>query len=591
MCGVVGTFVTKGSAQALPLGSIRHRGPDGQGEFRSSNQACWLGHTRLAILDLSPAGNQPMTDRTGRYTIVYNGEIYNHLDVRSELGTQTWRGQSDTETLVEAWAKWGASCLERFRGMFAFAIYDQLEHSLALVRDRFGIKPLYFRSTHNEFRFASEVRAINDEAHLALSESSLATFMSFGHLQADGCLGQDVFSLPVGSILRLDSNGVQSINRWWDFEAAIRLPQTDNEQSPASVVRSLVESSVKEHLLSDVPVGCFLSGGIDSSILALTAARFMTEPLKTFTVGFDHEAFDERSIARHVAKIAGAEHNEVMLNDQQCLEWVVESVKVMDCPSVDAINTYIVSKAVSLAGIKVAISGLGSDEIFGGYPSFSTVSRLEWIRWLPVSAQKKLVQFAPAKLSSKFADCTSNDPFSLGIACRRWMNTRTLAKFGIKQKALFPNPSLKQADSYAKVSDAEIHGYMEPMLLRDSDQMSMAVSLELRVPFLDHRLVSYVVGLPANVKQGKPPKKLLIDAFRDVLPDQVWNRPKMGFTLPMSEWMRGPLKGFVEEGLRNSARFLNESKIADIEKKFSIGKVHWTRLWSIVVLGHYLKRN
>lgn len=590
MCGIIGTFVSIGEAAALKLEPIHHRGPDAQGDFRSQNKACWLGHTRLSILELSTAGSQPMTDSSGRYTIVFNGEIYNHLAIRGQLTPRPWRGQSDTETLVEAWREWGESCLNRIRGMFAFAVYDQSEHSLTLVRDRFGIKPLYFRQKQNEFCFASEVRAINGGSNLALTESSIATYLSFGHLQSFGCLGNDVHCCPVGTLLRIDRNGSRSVKQWWNFEAEIRSSGQLDEHVPIKNVRSLVELSVKEHLLSDVPIGCFLSGGIDSSILALTAARFVDGSLKTFTVGFKNAELDERSIASEVAKIAGSEHHEVVLTEKLCLEWVVESIKTMDCPSVDAINTYIVSKAVALAGIKVAMSGLGSDEIFGGYPSFSAVSRMKWLRLLPAPVRDYLVRFAPARVREKLTDCKSIDNFLLGIAYRRWMNSQSLKEFGINQEALFPQASLRIHDLYQNISDAEIHGYMEPMLLRDSDQMSMAVSLELRVPFLDHRLVSYVLGLSTNIKAGIPSKKLLTEAFKDVLPVQVWNRPKMGFTLPMSDWMKGPLKGIVVDGTRKLARVLNENKIVEVERKFSSGKVHWTRLWSLVVLGHYLDR-
>jgi asparagine synthase (glutamine-hydrolysing) len=215
---------------------------------------------------------------------------------------------------------------------------------------------------------------------------------------------------------------------------------------------------------------------------------------------------------------------------------------------------------------------------------------MKWLRLLPAPVRDYLLRFAPARVREKLTDCKSIDNFLLGIACRRWMNSQSLKEFGISQEALFPQGSLHIDDLYQNISDAEIHGYMEPMLLRDSDQMSMAVSLELRVPFLDHRLVSYVLGLSTNIKAGIPPKKLLIEAFKDVLPVQVWNRPKMGFTLPMSDWMKGPLKGIVVDGTRKLARVLNENKIVEVERKFSSGKVHWTRLWSLVVLGHYLDR-
>jgi len=343
---------------------------------------------------------------------------------------------------------------------------------------------------------------------------------------------------------------------------------------------------VEQHLLSDVPIASFLSGGIDSSIVTALAAQRLGRNLKTFSVGFDVAEFDESAIAFEVAQRFGTTHQRLHLADEEGLQSVKEAVAHLDLPSVDAINTYIVSRAVAQRGVKVALTGLGGDELFGGYPSFRDVPRLKRLGLLPRALRKAL--------GNRVADL----PDDAGI-CELAQWRRRFFTDAMLQAASLPNETtplecpVELPDDFSRISWAELSGYMRRMLLRDSDQMSMAVSLELRVPFLDHELVEYVLGLPAaEKKRYGGTKGLLIEACRDLLSPAVHERPKAGFALPMRKWMGGPLAPFVENGLREVVRhqLLPQDFVADAENRFRTDRLHWTRLWSIVVLGHFVRR-
>ena len=352
----------------------------------------------------------------------------------------------------------------------------------------------------------------------------------------------------------------------------------------------MVTKAIEEHLISDVGIGAFLSGGIDSSIVTLVAGKALGKKLQTFTVGFPQGDYDERMIARRVAEKAGSEHFELEVTKEDCLTAVKEAVEGLDLPSVDAINTYIVSKAVRELGLKVALSGLGGDELFGGYPSFKSVPLLQYLNLFPTLFSKGLVKLMPGNLREKLRGINGFSAVDLTVARRRFVSTPQLKRMGISNGI----PHILQAptglDTMGKISWAEMQGYMIPMLLRDSDQMSMAVGLEIRVPFLDHLLVEEVISMPAKFKKGKGVKPLLVEAFRDVLPNEVYNRPKQGFELPMDEWIRGPLREFTKQGINAAAEFINIKEPLLQMEIFESGKLHWTRVWKWSVLGHWLAR-
>jgi asparagine synthase (glutamine-hydrolysing) len=590
MCGIAVSLSSRDSAPELSLEPLRHRGPDSQGEWRSADGHVWLGHTRLAILDLSSAGAQPMIDFQTGNVIVFNGEIYNHRALRELLnreGCCSWNGTSDTETLLAAYRVWGPDMLGRLKGMFALALYDARQKGLFLARDRFGIKLLYYSTGEQHFMAASETRALPVAFLGKVVPRQLASYLRWGACPEEDLLFPQIKILPAGHYMFVSPTGELEMQRYWPGRQPIRTRARD----PVQQVRALLERAVEEHLLADVPVASFLSGGIDSSIITALAARKAKEKLLTFSVGFKQPGFDETAIAHQVATRWKTEHTRVELSDEETLQIIREGVDKLDLPSVDALNTYIVSRKVSEYGIRVALSGLGGDELFGGYPSFKDVPRLKWLSHFPASMRRRLGWLGP--LGKRLADLPNGNTTELTIWRRRfWTDAMlTSACLPIPPAAEYKVPDLP--DDFAQISWVELTRYMRQILLRDSDQMSMAVSLELRVPFLDHELVEFVLGLPASdKKRGAMPKALLVEACKDLLPESVYRRPKMGFGLPMNSWIRGPLKDLVQSGLSEAAARsgLAEGLVQGLYAQFKQGSLHWTRLWSVVVLGHFLRR-
>ncbi len=588
MCGIAGHFNSLGQATPLDLGLIHHRGPDASGEWRSPDGRFWIGNTRLAIIDLSPTGAQPMSDLATGNVIVSNGEIYNHPAVREMLGADMpWRGTSDTETILLGYGRWGHGVLDRLKGMFAFAIYDASRNELFIARDRLGIKPLYYAVNGDHIRFASEVRMLAGGGE-AITAPSLAAYLEWGACPESRLLYANVRALPAGHAMTIAADGQVKTWRYWPSRTSFVSP-TDN---PVSEVRKLIEKAVEEHLLSDVPVASFLSGGIDSSVVTALAAQKLGGKLQTYSVGFDITAFDETAIAQEIAQRYGTRHQRIQLSEEEVIKSVTEAVAKLDLPSVDAINTYIVARAVASQGVKVALSGLGGDELFGGYPTFRDVPRLSLLAVLP-RFLRRIVGLA-GNLGDRLADLPSHgNTVELAAWRRRFLTDDAIRSAGLPVTRNSLETPVALPDDFAEISWAELTGYMRHMLLRDSDQMSMAVSLEIRVPFLDHDLVEYVLGLPASVKKRYPGVKgLLVEACRDLLPTSVYDRPKAGFVLPMQHWISGPLAPFVDEGLREAVarRLLPKTFVDTLRERFGQNRLHWSRLWSVVVLGQYAKR-
>jgi asparagine synthase (glutamine-hydrolysing) len=597
MCGIAIHVSANGRARPLNLNLIHHRGPDSRGEWTSLDGCGWLGGTRLAIVDLSPAGAQPMIDPATGNVIVHNGEIYNHLNLRKQLGDVAWRGTSDTETLLGAYARWGQDMLAYVKGMFAFAIYNASQRELFVARDRLGIKPLYYVVDPEGIRFASEVKILVTDGE-STNADRISAYLQWGASPERKLLYPNVFSFPAGHAMSISvevfatANGRRltqpPLQRYWPTPTSFRAQPGNTVLR----VRELLERAVEQHLLSDVPVASFLSGGIDSSIVTALAAQRPGERLQTFSVGFDDPTLDESKIALEVAQRYKTDHHAIRLSEEQVLESVTEAVGKLDLPSVDAINTFVVSKAVAQHGIKVALSGLGGDELFGGYPAFRDVPRLKLLSQLPRAAHNLLGHFGAA--GKRLADLPETTAAGeLARWRRRFFTNAILRRAHLPNGALPLELPVELPDDFAAISWAELTGYMRRMLLRDADQMSMAVSLELRVPFLDHELVEYVLGLPAHEKQRFPRAKgLLVEACRDLLPRSVYDRPKRGFVLPMKSWMQGPLHEFVNEGLDEATvrELLPETFVDELRAGFANNRLHWTRLWAIVVLGHFAKR-
>lgn len=566
---------------------MRHRGPDDQG----SEVVCdgtgnvVIGNTRLAILDLSHAGHQPMRHpETGNWCVL-NGEIYNHMEIRRALGDVRWQSTSDTETLLHAYAAWGFACVERLRGMFAIALYDAARRTLWCVRDRLGIKPFYYAAKSEIFAFASEAKVLLSSGLVPheLDRDGLAAYMRFGSVIEPLTPVLGIRSLSPGHWMEVANGVIIRQKQYWSLsECAAESNSTQDRET----LYEQLQASVREHMVSDVPVGCFLSGGIDSSAITACAAQSVSAPLRTFTVAFHGTSMDESVDARAVAARFGTQHTEVRLQDSQVVAEVPLAVAAMDLPSIDGVNTFIVSRAVRSSGIKVVLSGLGGDEVFGGYPSFRLLPRaMKWAAWggcIP----RRFAQLFPG-FERHFE--MMQPALSLG---ERYSVLRALwSQSELRRMGLTTSPDLIEDPNPAlplntRISLLELSVYVRSVLLRDSDVMSMAHSLELRVPFLDHRLVAHALR---NHLAGSGRKDKLIAAFSDVLPARTLGRAKQGFVLPMAAWFRGVLREYCDEGLalldREAVLSVPSSEFG---KRFYSGQLSWPRLWQLVVLGHWL---
>ena len=531
----------------MDLQQMKHRGPDAHAEWTSPDGRVWLGHTRLSIVDLSPTGAQPMHDPETGNVIIFNGEIYNHARLREEMRDAgvKWSGTSDTETLLVAYRLWGERMLKRLKGMFAFAIFDAASKRLFLARDPVGIKPLYYLRSPGVIRFASEVRMLLAGTDAVYDRRGVGAYLQWGACPEGEFLFRKIRTVPAGHWMSVQPDASVQTECYWPEK---KYPPVSAAEAPVCV-RTLVEHAVESHLMADVPVASFLSGGIDSSIVTALASRAMSgRRLQTFSIGFSHAEFDETSVAAEVARRYNTDHHRIEVSDDEAIALVQEAVHTMDAPSLDAINTYIVSKKVAQYGIKVALSGLGSDELFGGYPSFRDAPILRVISAVPQWLRRLSSVFG--SFGARIADLPTGSMMEIAIWRRRLWSDAMLRRAGLPVRPLRFLPPPELCDDFAKISWAEMTVYMRQMLLRDSDQMSMAVSLELRVPFLDSELIEYVLSLPQREKtRYGGVKGLLVEACRDLLPEQVYNRPKMGFALPMDAWMRGPLKQFKLDGL------------------------------------------
>ena len=609
MCGIAGicshakrpASEMEAAIRRMVVG-IKHRGPDDDGYQivstpRQADGLAAIANTRLAILDLSPAGHQPMHDTETGNWIVFNGEIYNHLDVRAEIGERAgkWHSQSDTETILHAYRLWGRDCVQKLRGMFAFAIWDASTGRLWCARDRLGIKPFYYHAQDETLLFASEIRALLASGwfRAELDPVGLAGYIRFGAVPEPYTLVKGVQSLPAGHWMVVHAGRIEKVEPYWR-----PVPQhaTVERGSIVSEIRAELDRAVREHLISDVPVACFLSGGIDSSIVTGIAAKELGARLQTFTLGFHETAADESAYAEAVARKCGTTHHLVRLSHDEVAAQIPVAVGAMDLPTMDGANTYIISKAVADRGFKVVLSGLGGDELFGGYPSFPRAAWAE--RWAPslgfVPRSLRALAVGGGNKGRRAAELLDRNASLTEryASLRALWSQRDLEQMGLANAPDWGDAFTGDAPLASRVSVLELSGYMRSVLLRDSDVLSMAHGLELRVPFLDHVLVETCLKYGLADQDGSVLNKAwLLKACGDLLPRGVADRPKQGFILPMAEWMRGPLREYVGEGLAviDGSEALPKVKTGQLLDDFERGRLHWSRVWQFVVLGHWLE--
>jgi asparagine synthase (glutamine-hydrolysing) len=624
--------------------AMRHRGPDEEGFLAGDARApgLALGMRRLSIIDLA-GGHQPIWNETKDVAVICNGELYNYRELRERLSLcgHRFATQSDTEILVHAWEEWGEDALSELRGMFAFALLDLRERYatapiLFLARDPLGIKPLYYTQTRDGFAFASEVRALlaSGAVPKLLSQDAVTAYLLFGSVSEPVTLLEGVFSLPPGHRMLLhvpERRRTPRARPWWDptVSPAAREPRKPRDlASAAKKLRPLLEDAVRAHLIADVPVGLFLSSGLDSGAIAALAAQ-ARGGIESFTLTFPGTAFDEAELARLAANRFKTKHTEVALSGDAVLSRMDEALAALDQPTMDGINTYFVSWAAKQTGLKVALSGLGGDELFAGYPTFADTPRFARLirsAWfVPAPVRRMIAPFVGALAARQ------GSPHAGRKAAAAWVYpdalphayffTRTLFPPGQLERIIDPRfrPSTVNADGVtldptwlgwlertagetrkleplAGVSWLEMRSYMASTLLRDTDTVSMARSLEVRVPLLDTPLVEFAGSLPdvARHRLGAP-KALLVEALGDLLPQEILAQRKRTFTLPWEEWLRGPLRSRVEASFADPApslaAYLRPGGGRAVWTDFLAGKTTWSRPWSLYVLNDWCRRH
>ena len=618
MCGIFGIAA---QSTAIPAGlleratqSLAHRGPDDSGTILLRDSVpdpveIGLGNRRLAILDLSPLAHQPMRDPDTGNCIVYNGEIYNFREIRAELeraGT-SFVSHSDTEVVLKAYAQWGEACLTKFRGMFAFALWDAARRRLFLARDPMGIKPLYYAHAGSYFLFASEVRTLLGTGLVParIDPAGLENYLAFGSAYDPLTLIEGVQALPPGHSLTWE-NGSLTQTSYWDL---VGDSAETTHQKPD--LQPLLEESVRLQLVSDVPVCVFLSGGIDSSALVSILSRGGVKP-STFSIVFREADFSEAQHSRAIAAKFHTDHHEINVSQADVLSAIPDALHAMDLPTMDGVNTFFVSRETRKSGVKVALSGLGGDEVFAGYSTFRTVPRMERFS----NFWKHVPGMVRAPLASAFHALAPSSDHNRKLVSLAYNNGRIPHPYFLARTLFTPaqrdlllrkhddaisaRASASQLDRLQRalpldpvnrVSYLESRCYMLNTLLRDADFMSMSQGLEVRVPLIDHRLAKAVLAIPGEQKLGPTPKPLLVGALGASLPDEIVHRPKRGFTLPFEQWMRQELRGEIEPVLDATrlasgplGDFLHAREVLKVWQDFLGRSISWTRPWSLYVL-------
>lgn len=636
ICGVIGAESAERSEAVVHrmMAAMVHRGPDEEGLLSAPPVA--VGMRRLSILDLS-GGSQPIWNETGTLAVVFNGEIYNFRELHRELEAagHTFSTYSDTEVIVHAYEAWGERCVQRLRGMFALALVE-MPHGpsggasrVFLARDRLGIKPLYYASVDGSLVFASEVRALLASGCIPtqLSSAAVMSYLLFGSVCEPLTLIDGIIALPPGHSVTISARvpvGSLRAIPYWTVDNSVSFDvdgsKASMDEAPAERVRSLLEDAVSTHLVADVPVGVFLSSGLDSTAIAALASRARSG-IHTFTVAFPDVEFSEAEIARRTASRLKTDHRELTISNREMTRRLDEAIAAFDQPSMDGVNTYFVSWAARQAGLKVALSGLGSDEIFGGYPSFRTAPRIEplakfaravphWLRQLSGDSCARIADYLPSADSFRKACAAWTHPDSLPAPyffTRLLFSPKAVAR-GMSSDShgwhLLPwwerlNAAAQEAralDHFAATSWLELRSYMLNTLLRDTDVMSMTHSLEVRVPFLDSSLVEYVLSLPASQKRGPSgAKSLLVEAIGELIPAEIVGQRKRTFTFPWERWLRSELGERVSAGLAEWSPALESI----LDRRFALavwndyrrGRTSWSRPWSLYVLNEWVKRN
>ncbi len=605
MCGIFGLLSEKCSEREFSDDLramdrvLAHRGPDDSGSWIDAKVGIGLGHRRLSILDLSPLGHQPMFSADQRYVISFNGEMYNFLEVRKSLATlgHSFRSQSDTEVLLAAISEWGIEqALVRFVGMFAFALWDRRERELLLVRDRIGIKPLYYGKVEGKFLFASELKAFQViwRESPELDRDAISYYVRYGYVPSPLSIYRGIRKLEPGRILRVRVDGeISRIGSYWD------LPEPAIAESSLTAIDRLdqmIEEAVRSHMVSDTPVGAFLSGGIDSSLVVAMMQKGAGQRVRTFTIGFDEKDYNEAPYAKRVAKHLGTDHTELYVRPEDAISLVPRIASIYDEPLGDAsqIPTLLVSQ-LARRSVKVVLSGDGGDELFAGYNRYRYGEMADGVRKLLPSNIRfplsRVLQAIPGlQRVGYILSLETLEDIHLNFSSL-WKDDAELASLGVDtEKTLSRLQSwCRSTNAVEAMTHMDVRSYLVDDLLVKVDRASMAHSLEVRVPLLDHRVVEYAFRLPIQLKTSWREGKV---ALRKILyryvPKNIVDRPKKGFELPIRHWLRGPLREWAQDllqgqSLREEGLF-DAATIAKIWNQHLSGeKNHQFRLWPILM--------
>ena len=650
MCGIVG-FYSKSLSTfnnvILKMNlAISHRGPDSSGTWNDKNSGIVLGHQRLSIIDLSEAGNQPMQSNSGRFVLTYNGEIYNHLEIRNELEKNNfnskWRGNSDTETLLEAIAFWGIEAtLKKTVGMFAFGVWDKKNRYLTLVKDRMGEKPLYFgwqgEGVNKVFLFASELKALKVHPGFVgeINRDSIALQLRHNCIPAPYSIYKNIYKLLPGHYLQLNENDFKksllpSQKPYWSAtKCAIDGNNNQLKTSALNIQKDLethLKFTVKQQMISDVPLGAFLSGGIDSSTIVALMQSQSNHPIKTFTIGFNQSDYSEAQHAKKIAKHLGADHTELYISPKTAMDVIPKLPKMYCEPFSDSsqIPTFLVSQ-LAKHKVKVVLSGDGGDELFCGYNRY-VISKKFWkiFRLMPLSFRKfiahQIQSISPKNLTkiSKFLP-GSNQYYFFGdkmhkganvlkaksiydvyyMLCSHWQNPDEVVINSKEPGTLLTEfkPMLAGLDSQQQMMALDMITYLPNDILVKVDRAAMASSIETRVPFLNHKLIEYVWKIPQSLKlRNNDGKWILKQILNQYIPKNLTERPKIGFSIPLANWLRGPLKDWAENLLNEKKLqqegFFNPKLIRDKWEEHLSSKRNWEHdLWDVLMFQAWIDEN
>ena len=625
--------------------TLSHRGPDDAQVWHDPNGSIWLGHNRLAILDLSNAGQQPMHSSCGRYVIVFNGEVYNHLVIRAQLESDglapAWRGHSDTESLIEAISAWGLErTLMALVGMFAFALWDSVKKTLTLARDRLGEKPLYFGWAGSGFAFASELKALRAIPGFKseIDRESLALYMRYGYVPTPYSIYKGVSKLPPGCLLVCDGHHIESqtlpkYKPYWNAIKAAKASMSDcftfdSDVEAVDLLESVLRNSIRDQMIADVPLGAFLSGGIDSSVvvaLMQDLAKASGSPLvKTFSIGFDEQAYDEAHHARAVASYLGTEHTELYVSSSEALAVIPRLPHIYDEPFADSsqLPTYLVCE-MTKQHVAVALSGDGGDEIFGGYNRYFLAARM-WsrismlprparelagniLRAIPISNWNALYRMLMLVIPKKYQMRLPGEKIHkagrlFGAADERSLYRGLVSQWDpldvvldvIEPNGLLDTDVIGIPTLIEKMMLLDSVTYMPDDILTKVDRAAMAVSLETRIPFLDHRVYEFAWRLPLEYKvRDGSGKWLLRELLYKYVPQSLVDRPKMGFGVPIDVWLRGPLRDWAEmlldESRLKSEGYFNTKSIRTKWQEHLSGKYNWQhQVWPVLMFQAWL---